>query len=493
MLNRDPLFQALLPQLISSGLQPDLQELRQLLWTAGENVRFYAGKVVRNTPSALVSLPEVGFTPRGLGQQQAANGVRWLWMAGLEKVYRWYGPAAELIYTFPTAGIVNQTSTTVPTFVDFVPWGDWMVMNNGVDQVRLYKPGFGTSAISDAPAAASQYIKKFNLLMALGTGLRGTEVAWSDSDDIETWTPTATNLAGALAIDDFDTRIKCGVRLGQAISIFCEDQMGLVYPTNDALVFGQRTVLDGIGAIGKRSVVSDGLTVTGVGRNGVWWTDGNSARYIDLGYLHDYLQENVNWDQGAKINAARNDLTGCIDFHFPTGASTVCNEGWSFDPSSGGWSKIPAVAVQDERRIFKSPLQGHDTTAAPFIKGEFRLMADNAALELPLSLVTKPLLMQLRAQDGMVDCHTDTFVQEVELLMKEASNVRFRLESLEESGGAWAEGVWQTVLTGTQTYKNDNMPSGTYWRLRFESTAANWALNLQGFLLFGRVEGSKRT
>lgn len=492
MLSKQPLFVAIDGQLLSSGLQEDAQSNRKLLWETAENVKFYAGKVVRAIPSSLITLPEADFIPRGVTQQQLSSGVRLLWMASEQKVYSWYGPSATLVHTWDTAGQVDQVSTAEATYIDMVPWGDWIVLNNMLDQAVIYKPGTGIVALTDGPATAVQYAKKLNFLMAFGSGARKTKVQWSDADDIETWTAAAENAAGGLYIDDFDTGIKAVSRLGQAMSCFNEDQMALVYPTGDSFYFGQRTVLDGVGAISKRAVISDGSNNYGVSRNGIWWADGSSSRYLDLGFLHDYLQENVNWDQGSKIHAARNDISKTLDFYFPMLEETTCSEGWSFDPQTGGWSKLAPCAIQEERKLFSKPIVGIDTTRSPYTKGQFRLMEDNAALAGPLSLKTKPLLMQLRDASGFVDCHSDSFINEVELFVKEASNVRFRLESQEKAGASWVASAWQTVQGQTQTYLIENMASGVYWRVVFESTTDNWSLNLQGFILFGRVEGSKR-
>jgi hypothetical protein len=148
--------------------------------------------------------------------------------------------------------------------------------------------------------------------------------------------------------------------------------------------------------------------------------------------------------------------------------------------------------VQDERKLFNGTVQGLDTTSAPYTKGDIRLMQQNPALAAPLLLVTKPLLAQVRTADGMVDNHTDWFVQEIDLLAKKALAVRWRLESSEDLS-SWEVGAWQVLDKDTTTYLVDNMASGVYWRLRFESTATEWELDLQGFQLFGRVEGTRRT
>jgi hypothetical protein len=267
-------------------------------------------------------------------------------------------------------------------------------------------------------------MKKLSFMMALGYGSRGTRVGWSDSSSIEVWTPTDSNNASSLSIDDFDTPIRTGASLGQSISVFAEDQMALVNYIGAPFYFGQRVVLDGIGAVGPCAVASDGSNNVGVGQGGIWWTDSNTYRYIDEGALHDYLQENVNWSQKSKIQAVRNDFTGCYEFFLPMGLAVDVTEGWSFDPRTGGWSKLPSLSMKVERRLFGRPVIG--------------------------------------TNDGKV-----------------------QLDSFDATVAAALETLSKTTPVPA-------IPSGVYWKLEFRSTADNWDLDLQGFMLFGKTEGTGR-
>lgn len=483
MLRRSPIFIALIPQQVSSGLQPDKHPLHMLLWEDAENVTFYGGKVRRRLPPSAAL--DIGLEPiRGISQQRSSDGVRWLWAASGKDIYRWYGPPKELIYSGASYQ-EDETFTADADFWDFTQYGDWTIFNKG-QSARIFKPGLGVSIFGDAPTGVRRFMKKLSYVMAIGYGARGTQVGWSDSSNIESWTATEANNAGALAIDDLDTRIKAAANLGQSISVFAEDQMALVNFINAPFYFGQKTVLDGIGAVGKMAVASDGRNNVGVGRNGVWWTDSLSYRYIDEGFLHDYLQDNVNWAQKSKITANRNDYTGCFDFHFPMLGSNINNEGWSFDPRTGGWSKIPGVEMQDERRLFEYVLIGTNEG-----KVQFAQNAPNS--EAPLTLKTRPLLMQVQSAEGFVDAHTVSKIDEVELLLKAATGIEFRLGCSHDAHNDYEYSPWMEALPKSRTYKMPQMPDGVYWRLEFRSIVDNWEFDLQGFMFFGAVEGTKRT
>ena len=490
MLRRSPVFSAVSPDLVSSGLMPDVHPLLSLLWEDASNVSFATGKVQRLIPPSQIFVPGTVAGPvKGLSQQRQQDGSRYVWAAGKTgadtyRLVRWDGITVESI----AAGLSVKEISGVNTdagFVDILHWGDWTLWTNGVGKIGRYRPGVGVDTLADGYDANVRIAKKLNFLLSFGHGTRGTRFAWSAADQIDVWTATAENEAGSAAIDDFDTAIRSIARLGQHIAVYSEDQMALVSYISSPFYFGQKVVLDGIGACGRFSVGSDGASNFGVGRNGIWWTDCNSYRYLDEGPLRDYLQANVNWAQAAQIIAARNDVTNCWEFHFPMGLSTANSEAWAFDPRNKGWSKLPASSVLDERKILSKPLSGT-------VDGNVKLLSDNAYIEAALALVTKPLLMQFRSQMGLEEVHTDTRLDEVELLVKDAANVEFRVESSQKIEGPYEVTDWQIVQPKGFTYNLPKLPSGVYHKLRFRSTAANWRLNLQGFMLFGEIDGTKR-
>lgn len=489
MLRRTPLFQATDRQLVSSGLQPDLHPVQKLLWEVADNVIFYQGKVRRRKPNSLIVSTGVANPFRGLAQHRLAAGTRKLWMATISggnvlHIYDWDGvTVTDRLST--TVGVKDETTLAPATYIDFTALGDWMVFNSGIVKAHLSKNPV-ISQPADWPALAVQYTKKLSFLMALGTGPRKTGVAWSDSDNWEVFTPLASNLAGELTIDDFDTGIVCGRPLGNAIAVYAEDQMGLVSFVGDPYVFGQKMGLDGIGAVGKFSVCTDPSGNYGVSRNGCWWADGNSFRYIDEGFLRDYLQENVNWGQKSKIVCSRNDFRGTIEFYFPMGLNTEVSEGWSFDPRTGGWSKVPAAAMMDERRLFAKPLVGLND-------GKVYLLDDDPNVAGVLNLETRALLMQVQDPSGLRDLHTESRVDELDLLAKVATNVEVAVGVSDGSAdGTYQYTNWMPVVPQSQTYKLDFLPSGVYFKVKFRSIAMNWDLDLQGFELYGQVEGTKR-
>lgn len=427
---------------------------------------------------------------RGLGQQQANTGSRWLWAGAAGVIKRWQFGAPEVIdYSFGTY-VEDATLTERPTIYDFTVFGNWMIVNDSISPPYIHKPEAGTPwapyAPLEAPIGAVRFMKKMNFMLAIGYGPRGTQVGWSDADNIEIFTADENNLAGSMAIDEFNTPIRAAAGLGDTIAVYAEDQMALVRYIGAPYVFGQKTVFDGIGAIGKAAVASDGRVNVGVSRAGCWWTDGvSNPRYIDEGFLADYLQNNVNWDQAAKTSVWRNDYTGCFEFHFPMLGSNVINEAWAWDPRTGGWSPVPAKSFGDERRLFGYPILGTNTGIVQL--GDF----DENNLG-ALTLSTKPLVMQVTESP-----HTNALVDELDVLLHKASEIEFRVGSSAEPNAPedeWDWTEWEPVEVGAKIKELQRVPEAPFWKLQFRSTPdenTTWDIDLQGFLLYGEIVGTK--
>ena len=481
---RTPVLTAVEDQLVSSGLQPDRHQIKKLLWESAANVIFADGQVRRKRAPSLAYDIGNGLPIRGLSQQYNSDGGRWLWSAAGPRISKWEFGAPVIVDDAFAGYVADQTATQRPTLYDFTPYGNWMIVNSGNPGVaaQIDKNGvYGPFAAGEAPVGAVQFLKVLSFLMALGYDTRGTRVGWSDANNIETWTSTTVNSAGSLTIDEFNTPIRAGSRIGASVSVYAEDQMKLVNFIGSPYWFGQGGLMDGIGAIGKAAVASDLRQNVGMGRAGAWWTDGNSARYIDEGYLANYFQDNVNWDQGAKIVVGRNDYTGTFEFHIPKAGSNAINEAWAWDPKTGGWSPVPFASMMDERRLFSYPVQG-------FNNGYVELADYDLLANTPLSLETKPLVMQ--TEDSP---HTVMRVDEVDLLLHDANHLEFRLGCCDEPNGDWEWDEWQEASTGARVYEIGELPEQPFWKVALRSTPGqnDWRLDLQGFLLYGTRTGAK--
>lgn len=491
------------PAQVSSGLQPDRHSLMQPLWESASNAMFYQGKVKRLIPHSTLFAATVKGAPyegaseaRGLHQQQYSDGTKHIFVA-------WYNVVTGIgndtiqVDAWDGTTVTNITDLAVSpnaanskeTYADFTSWGDWTIINIARhDQIGtgnypyLYKPAGGSLSMTTAPLGAITLLKKNNQLFAIGHGPNRRLVSASDADDINDWTPTATNLSIELPLEDLDSPIRAGTHLGSNIAVYGDDQLAFVFWVGAPDYWGRRMGLDGIGAVGKRAVIADGPLNYGVSRNGCWVTDGSSYRYIDQGVLHDYLEDNVNWANRSAIQVMRNDVNHCIEFHFPMGANVENSEAWSYDPATSGWWQSTPYHVSMERKLYDNCIAAKT--------GVVYLMGESPTTAAALSLSTKPLLMQTPQGASL---HEGSLVDEIEIFAKAATNIEFRYGVCEDIDGSFTWTSWTTLQTDLTTYRGWRLPSGVFHKLELRSIAANWSLDLQGFIFYGMTEGSKRS
>jgi hypothetical protein len=483
-----PCFIATQDELLASGHQPDRHGLKQALWESASNVYFADGKVRRKKTEAL-AYTGAAFPVRGIGQLRDSSGQRWLWTGAGGSIHRWEFGAPELILAGYGAYQADQTSIADPTVYDFTPYGNWMIVNDGI-QPRIFKPGTPNTFNvwgGEVPQGALMYMKVMSFILAFGYDTRKTRVGWCDPDNIDTWTAAPTNLAGSLTIDEFDTPMRTAAKLGTAVAVYGADQMSFIRYIGGTSVFGFNPGLDGIGAIGKAAVATDTRVNVGMSRDGAWWTDGNTFKFIDEGIIKDYFQDNINWAQGGKICVSRNDATSCFEFRFPKFPSMEVNEAWSWNPTSGGWSQLPFAGSQaTERRLFDYPIVGG-------VDGKVYLGDFDYSAAQPLALSTKPLM--LVQEDGSNrGTHIVSHVDELELWLKDAAFIEARVGCAEEPEGPWEWDDWRAVDVGCKIVELGYLPEMPLWKIQLRSIAGHdtdWRLNLQGLFLYGPSTGTK--
>ncbi len=348
MLRRQPIFTAVDPQVVSSGLFNDVQEVLVPLWRMAEGVEFVDGKVRHRREDKKLLAP-VETLCRGIGQQFLSNQEKVLWTLLGNDIMRWDQFSLQTLLTIPALALNSP-------YMDFTFYGDWAFLNSGIGNIRFWN-GLTFSTVPEMPTNVRQLRKALSFLMAIGVGSKRTGVQWSDANDVSKWNPSAINSAGALYIDEFSSGIIAADNLGPVISVYSDTQMAVISFIGAPFYFGQKVMLSGIGAVGGEAVTSVGLYNYGVSRQGPWRTDGNDYQYIDKGRLQDYFQQEVNWDAASKIIVARNDVLRTVEFYFPMRGSFEINEGWSFDPVTGGWGMIPPVSYFSEDMLFGLPLR----------------------------------------------------------------------------------------------------------------------------------------
>jgi hypothetical protein len=174
-------------------------------------------------------------------------------------------------------------------------------------------------------------------IVAYNTDNITTEFRWCDEDDVTTWTPVAENKSRDQNIRELASHIVAVVELGRTHIVYGHDQAFIVGFSGVPFYFSHQHLLDGIGAVGKHSIVSVGRRNFGFGPNGIFVVDGASYQYIDTPSIHRYIYEE-NYDENrAEETIAWADANEEIAyFSFPSldeGGLTV-----GFNWRTGAWA-----------------------------------------------------------------------------------------------------------------------------------------------------------
>ncbi len=265
-----------------------------------------------------------------------------------------------------TRGVRNTTAAshssgaTVTDTSNFVAWGEaasgdlvvdpgmWSIDNFGDKAICLIVDGevfewdsAATDAtnsratiISGAPTASRHMIVSTpdRHLVFFGTettiGTKSTQddmfIRFSDQEDINTYTPTATNTAGTQRLAD-GSRIVGAIRGRDAIYVYTDTALFLQRFVGQPFTFAFVQTGTNCGLVGKNAAVEvDGAAY--------WMSENGFFRYAGAletlpCLVEDFVYDDVNLDSGNQmIFAGLNNLFGEIMWFYPTSNSSVVNK-----------------------------------------------------------------------------------------------------------------------------------------------------------------------
>jgi hypothetical protein len=265
-----------------------------------------------------------------------------------------------------TRGVRNTTAAshssgaTVTDTSNFVAWGEaasgdlvvdpgmWSIDNFGDKAICLIVDGevfewdsAATDAtnsratiISGAPTASRHMLVSTpdRHLVFFGTettiGTKSTQddmfIRFSDQEDINTYTPTATNTAGTQRLAD-GSRIMGAIRGRDAIYVYTDTALFLQRFVGQPFTFAFVQTGTNCGLVGKNAAVEvDGAAY--------WMSENGFFRYAGAletlpCLVEDFVYDDVNLDSGNQmISAGLNNLFGEIMWFYPTANSAVVNK-----------------------------------------------------------------------------------------------------------------------------------------------------------------------
>jgi len=265
-----------------------------------------------------------------------------------------------------TRGVRNTTAAShssgaaVTNTSSYVAWGEaasgdlivdpgmWSIDNFGDKAICLIVDGEvfewnsaatdATSSratiISGAPTASRHMLVSTpdRHLVFFGTettiGTKSTQdnmfVRFSSQEDINTYTPTATNTAGTQRLAD-GSRIMGAIRGRDSIYVYTDTALFLMRFVGQPFTFAFIQAGTNCGLVGKNAVVEvDGAAY--------WFSENGFFRYAGAlesltCLVEDFVYDDINLDSGNQmISAGLNNLFGEIMWFYPTANSAVVNK-----------------------------------------------------------------------------------------------------------------------------------------------------------------------
>lgn len=238
-------------------------------------------------------------------------------------------------------------------------WGETLVACSSTDGV-LYDWDLNTAnnlvALSNAPTSClGLTVTEGRFLFALGAGGDPRKVQWSDREDNETWTPTATNEAGDFILQT-QGRIMQGLRVRGGQLLLTDRDAHTATETGDILVFGFEQVGTACGAVSRRAAAPVEGGAMWMGVNGFFRFNGGVVEDLPC-EVSDFVFDNINSSQASQIWAVPNSLFNEVWWFYPSSASTKCDRYVAFNYQEGFWmlGELDRSAGVD-RGVFPSPI-----------------------------------------------------------------------------------------------------------------------------------------
>jgi len=270
-----------------------------------------------------------------------------------------------------TRGVRNTTAAshsagaTITNSSNYVAWGEaasgdlivdpgmWSIDNFGDKAICLIVDGecfewnsatsdatsTRATIISGAPTASRHMLVSTpdRHLVFFGTettiGDKSTQddmfVRFSSQEDINTYTPTATNTAGTQRLAD-GSRIMGAIRGRDAIYVYTDTALFLQRFVGQPFTFAFVQVGTNCGLVGKNAAVEVDGAAYWMSENGFFKYAGALQSLPCL--VEDYVYDDINLDSGNQMIAAGlNNLFGEIMWFYPTSNSAVVNRMVSYN------------------------------------------------------------------------------------------------------------------------------------------------------------------
>ena len=258
-----------------------------------------------------------------------------------------------------TSKAAHSNGATVTNSSDYVAWGEaasgdlvlepgmWSIDNFGDKAICLIHDGpcfewdsslsnatsTRATIISGAPTASRHMIVSTpdRHLVFFGTettiGDTSTQddmfIRFSDQEDINTYTPTATNTAGTQRLAD-GSQIRGAIRGRDAIYVWTDTALFTQRFVGQPFTFAFAQVGTNCGLVGQNACVEVDGAAYWMSENGFFRYAGRLESLPCL--VEDFVYDNINLESGNQmVSAGLNNLFGEVMWFYPTTGSSVVN------------------------------------------------------------------------------------------------------------------------------------------------------------------------
>ena len=336
------------------------EQLPGLGWGLGQWSGTVSGEATTTLSGGITDTATTGITLTD-ASQFPTSGTNFV-QIGTEEIS--YTGITSNVLTGVTRGVRNTTAAahnggdTVTNSSDYVAWGQAASGDVVIDPGMWSIDGFGSKVIalihnaqvfewdsdvtnatnnratiiSGAPTASrdmlvstpDRHLVFFGTETTIGTPSTQDEmfIRFSDQEDINTYTPTATNTAGTQRLSD-GSKIVGAVRGRDSIYVWSDTSLFTMRFVGAPFTFGFAQVGTNCGLIGQNAALEVDGTAYWMSENGFFKYAGNLETMLCL--VEDFVYDDLNTTARQLINAGLNNLFGEITWFYCTEGSTVVN------------------------------------------------------------------------------------------------------------------------------------------------------------------------
>lgn len=336
---------ARIDSLIDSGIYYDLPGVKSPLWRDGQNVTFVTPQTQK--------VQTGGYVRPALGSIVINDTVQGVPVTDLQTIRRssaplgFIGCGSKLFSFTDPAGTLTVAGTGYSTSADpwvLEPWGSWCVATNNSDAPQIDKAGtFAALNTGGVFSRCAGFVENTPFMFAFNTnatGDNGNGVFWCNKDDVENWVAAATNLAGDTEIQNSNSPLTCGLKLGADTVVYSEEDMYSLTFVGAPFVWQLEHRPPNVGAVGPHAVCEVGNRHFGFGLLGIWMSDGVTEVYIDQGAVREYVQGLLDTTYRKNTVVVHLKTEFSVAFSFTASGYTRNSHTVVYNYLNGTWSKL---------------------------------------------------------------------------------------------------------------------------------------------------------